>query len=220
MRLSLAIACLFGLVASNKVNNFFQYSKTDDLQELISLELNAAPVYKNMSGIAFDKDMNCESCVRSGYDFCIFRTFPDNVTHGQFSNCTQWAINPEYNSVTNVNETDRWLCSGAFMDQMNGIVSMCNKDINPMVNRNPKCGPYLIDLTYTSQVGLQNLNNLSLGDSCTYRLHTKCGLPKLSWFAVNDTTSEYDIIFNTRDNLTSLNESLFIVNFTSNLGGS
>ena len=36
MRISIAIACLFGLVASNKVSNFFQYSKSDDLQQLIS----------------------------------------------------------------------------------------------------------------------------------------------------------------------------------------
>jgi hypothetical protein len=204
MRISIAIACLFGLVASNKVSNFFQYSKTDDLQQLISQKLNAAPKYNNITGIPYDKDMNCESCVRSGFDFCIFRTFPDNVTHGQFSNCTEWAITPEFNSVTNVNETDRWMCSGAFMDQMNGIVSMCNKNINPIANRNPKCGPYMIDLTYTSQVDLQNLNDLDLGESCTYRLHTKCGLPKISWYSVNDTTAEYDIIFNTHDNLALL----------------
>ena len=103
-----------------------------------------------MTGITYDKDMNCESCVRSGWDVCIFRTVPDNVTHGQFSNCTQWAITPEIHTISDVSEVPRWLCSGAFKDQMNGIVSMCNADINPMVNRSAKCGPYLVDLTYTS----------------------------------------------------------------------
>jgi len=47
---------------------------------------------------------------------------------------------------------------------MESIVSMCNKEINPLSNRNPKCGPYMIDLTYTSQVNLLNLNDLELGD--------------------------------------------------------
>ena len=134
MKISFALACLLGFVVSNKVNSFFQYGKQPTLEQVLAQQTApaAAPAYKNMTGIAYDKDMNCENCVRSGYDFCIFRTFPDNVTHGQFSNCTEWAINPELNSVSSVNETDRWLCSGAFKDQMNSIVSMCNADINPM----------------------------------------------------------------------------------------
>ena len=154
MKLTFALACLLGFVVSNKVNSFFQYGKT--LSEVISDNLAAAPsndntTYKNMTGsVAYDVNMNCESCVRSGWDFCIFRTFPDNVTHGQFSNCTQWAITPEIHTISDVSEVPRWLCSGAFKDQMNGIVSMCNADINPMVNRSAKCGPYLVDLTYTS----------------------------------------------------------------------
>ena len=61
-------------------------------------------------------DMNCEGCVRGGYDFCLFRTFPNSTTHGQFTNCTNGAIIPELNSELSVNETTRWICTGAFKD--------------------------------------------------------------------------------------------------------
>jgi hypothetical protein len=32
--------------------------------------------------------MSCQACVRGGYDYCQFRSFPDSTTHDDFKNCT------------------------------------------------------------------------------------------------------------------------------------
>lgn len=92
MKISFALACLFGFVVSNKVDSFFQYGgknqNVNDSDNIVAPVSNATAVYKNMTGVAYDVDMNCENCVRSGFDYCIFRTFPNQTTHGQFSNCS------------------------------------------------------------------------------------------------------------------------------------
>ena len=224
MRIPVTLAVFIGLAAAaSKSDSFFQYPvDVEDLSIKNPAALSqAVSNYKNMSGLNYNVNMTCEGCIRTGYDFCLFRTFPDNLTHGQFTNCSQWAITPEINSVTNVNETNRWICSGAFKDQMNSIVSMCNKDINPMAKRNTaQCGPYLIDLEYSSSVFVQSLFNLTNDTSCTYRLHTKCGFPKFSWFSQTNTMGEYDIIYNTRDDLVRDDDALFSLNDTSKVSGS
>lgn len=71
--------------------------------------------YTNAS-IAYDETLGCESCIRGGYDFCIWRTFPEQTVHGQFTNCSVNPVIPEINSITSVNETTRWVCSGNFED--------------------------------------------------------------------------------------------------------
>ena len=70
--------------------------------------------YKNATITYSGPDMNCENCIRAGFDFCLFRTFPNQTTHGQFTNCSDYAITPEKNSELSVNETTRWICSSAF----------------------------------------------------------------------------------------------------------
>jgi len=178
-----------------------------------------AATYNNASIPYTDENMNCENCVRGGYDFCLFRTFPNETTHGQFTNCTSWAITPEMNSELNVNETDRWICSGAFKDKMQALTSMCANNIE--YNRDDDtCGPYLIDLTMPNQVFTQQLIKLPQYKSCTYRLHTKCGFPKVSWFASDTTTDEYDFAFNTIDGLIPSEEGLYNINATTQQGGS
>jgi hypothetical protein len=118
---------------------------------------NAA--YKNASIPYTDKNMDCSNCIRGGYDFCLFRTFPDNTTHLDFTNCTQWAITPELNSESTVAEKNRWICSGAFKDQLQALNSLCASEID--YNRDEEtCGPYLIDLTFANQVSSQQLVNL------------------------------------------------------------
>jgi len=88
---------------------------------------------------------SCEGCIRGGGDYCIWRTFPNNVTHGQFSNCTNGSFDPEVNSVTNVNETTRWACSKGFKDEMNSIINMCYPYADEKRNV-PLCGDYDVDL--------------------------------------------------------------------------
>ena len=115
--------------------------------------------YKNASLPYTDVNMSCSNCIRGGYDFCLFRTFPDNTTHFDFTNCTQWAITPELNSESTVAEKNRWICSGAFKDQLQALNSMCAAEVD--YNRDEEtCGPYVIDLTYPTQVFSLQLANL------------------------------------------------------------
>lgn len=147
--ISAGLVCLASAMDSFMNNALFE-------QEIFG-EQNAT--YQNASIAYTNKDMSCSNCIRGGYDFCRFRTFPDNTTHFDFTNCTQWAITPELNSVSSVEEKDRWICSGAFKDQLQALNSLCANDID--YNRDEEtCGPYLIDLTTPSQVFSQQLVNL------------------------------------------------------------
>lgn len=120
--------------------------------------------------------------------------------------------------MTNVNETDRWICSGAFKDKMQALTSMCAEEID--YNRDVEtCGPYLIDLTFPHQVFTQNLAKLDKYQSCSYRVHTTCGFPKVSWTASETTTDEYDFAFNTIDGLTTEDEGLFNITSVPQQGG-
>lgn len=158
--------------------------------------------------------MTCQNCIRAGFDFCLIRSFPNNVTHFDYTNCTTWAITPELNSITSVNETNRWICAGAFKDRMQAITSMCADEID--YERDVQtCGPYLIDLSYTGATATALLRNLPLYKACTYRVHTTCGFPKVTWMSTRDTNDEYDIAYNTIDNLTVSDEGLYNVNATT-----
>ena len=107
--------------------------------------------YPNASIPYAGANMDCENCVRGGYDFCLFRTFPDNTTHKDFTNCTEWAIIPEINSVSTVEERDRYICAGAFKDRQQALTSMCALSID-YTRDVDQCGPYVIDLSQPAQV--------------------------------------------------------------------
>ena len=51
-------------------------------------------------------------------------------------------------------------------------------------------------------------------------MHTKCGFPKVSWFASATTNDEYDVAYNTIDYLNITEDALFRINATSQQGGS
>ena len=103
MKKLFALLCVFFVSAfTSKVENFFQYSTENKEMMTQNMETanssNYTVTYNNMTGLSYNKDMSCENCIRSGYDFCTFKTFPDNKTHEQFSNCSQNAINPKINT--------------------------------------------------------------------------------------------------------------------------
>jgi len=163
--------------------------------------------------------MNCQNCIRGGYDYCLVRTFPDNTTHLDYRNCSSWAITPELNSVSSVEERNRWICSGAFEDKLQALASLCAPEID--YNRDvDTCGPYMIDLTYPNAIFTAQLKNLPLYQACTYRVHTTCGFPMVKFVASRTTQDEYDIAYNTIDNLTISDEGIYNINATSQQGGS
>lgn len=153
--------------------------------------------------IPFKEELDCAACIRGGYDFCIFRQFPNDTTHGMKRNCTSYPISPEINSVMNVNETDRWACSGAFLDQENAIINMCDPADSDNNHRLDLCGQYLIDLEGDNRNVSRSIANLPLLSSCTYRVHTKCGYPSMSIFSQQNISDEFDVSYTFYDDLTA-----------------
>jgi hypothetical protein len=103
---------------------------SDFLQQATPLQADPAPYKWPNATIPFGENLSCETCVRGGYDYCIFRTFPSQTVHGMKRNCTSYPITPEINSVSTVEETDRWVCSGAFKDEVNAIINTCGAYIS------------------------------------------------------------------------------------------
>jgi hypothetical protein len=189
-----------------------------DSRPVVTDEGNQTYEYTNAT-IKFDQYLDCESCIRGGYDFCIFRSFPSQTTHDLFTNCTDHEITPAINSITSVNETDRWVCSGAFKDEMNSIINMCYPDTEEHRNQD-LCGDYLIDLNTDAWYQTETIYQMALNQSCTYRLHTTCGYPSVLFTSKNDITNEFDISWITQDNLTVNNDiNTWNFNWTSSQFG-
>lgn len=64
------------------------------------------------------------------------------------------------------------------------------------------------------------MRNLPLYKACSYRVHTTCGFPKVDFAASRTTLDEFDIAYNTIDNITIDDEGIYNVNATSHQGGS
>ena len=152
--------------------------------------------------IVYNETLGCESCIRGGYDFCIWRTFPEQTVHDQFTNCTNGHVTPEINSVSNVNETTRWVCSGNFKDEVNSIVNMCYPYASEKRNQ-ALCGDYDVDLNVGALNMTRSIVDMQLNQSCTYRMHTNCGYPAIIYNSEQNITDEFDIAYITVDGLNS-----------------
>lgn len=137
-------------------------------------------------------------------------------------NCTDHPIIPEINSVTNVNETDRWVCTLAFKDQVNSVINICAAN-TPEHRDVFTCGNYLIDLEKEKRTFSRSISDFPLWGSCTYRVHSKCGNPEFSYSSLSgqDVSGQFDIAWTAAQGITvndDLNEWDF--NFTSSYSGS
>jgi hypothetical protein len=106
---------------------------------------------------------------------------------------------PPLRNVTTVEETDRWVCGGAFDDQVIAINNICYQYTPD--HRADQCGEYLIDLTADASVNFKTITQLPLDTSCTYRVHTKCGYPGAIYGGDTDISGQFDIIYGTQDDL-------------------
>lgn len=213
MRTVSLVALLFA-GALSKISSVHEFLQSQKL-------LGDAPTYAyTKAPIPLTATTACESCIRGGGDYCIWRTFPNDTTHGQFSNCTNGSFNPEVNSVTNVNETTRWACSKGFKDEMNSIINMCYPYADEKRNE-ALCGPYDIDLHTNMTNATQTITALPLYTSCTYRLHTTCGYPAIIYSSAQNITDEFDIAYMTLDKLgTTYDIDTWNFNWTSSQFGS
>lgn len=198
------------LASAASASNFFSVNLAQQAQAKLEVVRDVTPTDYSNATITYDVKLPCESCVRGGYEYCIWRTFPTQTTHDQFTNCTDHPIIPHINSVTTVEETERWICASAFADQENGILNVCYPYLSNI--RNPVCGNYYIDLTKTQSVQQLTIPELPAQGSCTYRVHTTCGYPAALYWSNTDITGQFDIAWSTQDGVTD--EGALAYNFT------
>lgn len=161
--------------------------------------MQAAGPFQNASGIEYRKDLNCEACIRGGYEFCIWRTFPSQTTHDEYTTCTADPVIPPVHNVSTVEEAKRWVCGRAFDDQVNSIINICSPYVPE--HRHEACGDYLIDLTADISIATRTIDLLPTDVSCTYRVHTKCGFPGAVYTSNSQINGQFDIAWGTWDNV-------------------
>jgi hypothetical protein len=87
---------------------------------------NYATGYTN-APITYARSLECESCIRGGFNYCLDLGSKDNQTYSSFT-CDKSDRSP---SNMFINETDPggvgggWLCSRGLADQMYAIIGGC-----------------------------------------------------------------------------------------------
>ena len=94
--------------------------------------------------IKFAADLDCTSCIRGGFDFCIYGV---TSTIGTNWDCNKDAKTPEYIIPNGGSVPSGYICSNAMEDQMAAIIGGCRPKINNPANN---CGDYLVDLNTQS----------------------------------------------------------------------
>ena len=134
--------------------------------------------YNNASSITFDSTLDCTSCIRGGYDFCLY-TGTTNVTTSATSwDCNLHSRSPEAQVKNGTVTPNAYMCSNYISDQTNAIVNGCRPYMN--ANRDSNCGAYLVDLSLSNYfTPTVSIMTLARNTSCTYRAWTTCGYPSV-----------------------------------------
>lgn len=164
--------------------------------------------------IKFAADLDCTSCIRGGFDYCIYGT---TSTIGTSWNCTM-GTTPEFLIPNGGSVPSGYICSRAMEDQMAAIIGGCRPAIN-----NPKntCGDYLVDLN-TQSIDARQLQNLPLNSTCTYRVFSQCGYPAAQISVPNPLlVNDFDVVYAAADmNADKDLASDFLFNDTTTWSGS
>jgi hypothetical protein len=112
--------------------------------------------------IGFSKDLACEACIRGGYELC------NELKEAKFvTTCEEHPrVNPAKDAA----------CASPIPDEINAMVKLCAADTQ--AQRHPSCGEYRVNLKNNSDIQFRTVASLPLGQSCMYRVHSKCGYPK------------------------------------------
>ncbi len=163
-----------------------------------ALLASTASAYSANTGIAFAGDLDCTSCIRGGFDYCINGTQVANVPTGTSWQCLKEAQNPEYVWPETGGKASGYICSNAMSDQMAAIVAGCRPNTNN-VQEGYTCGSYFVDLTVES-FPTRLIKNMTVNQTCTYRAYTTCGWPAVGVSIGNETfMSDFDIIYAAND---------------------
>lgn len=85
----------------------------------------ALGAYSN-ANITYDKWLDCTSCIRGGYNFCLYIGGSGNGTVASWD-CQNATLQPNNTFInkTTPGAPNGWLCSYGLKDQMNSIVNGC-----------------------------------------------------------------------------------------------
>lgn len=108
-------------------------------------------------------------------------------------------MNPEHGSVSSGDNKASWVCSKAYQDQTNAIITSCQA----ASKRDPGCGDYLVDLSSSNAAVLfRPIVSMKEGTSCTYRVYSKCGYPTVHWEIVDPRIAfSYDIAYGVKSGI-------------------
>lgn len=154
----------------------------------VALLVGVQAQYRNATNIKWAVDLDCTSCIRAGFDYCIYGDLEEGTPTGTNWNCSATAVNPSIvwpdKSINN-----GYVCSNGLADQMTGIIAGCR----PAVNNPVDCGSYMIDLTDSSFHNV-SVKNLDVNQSCTYRVFSPCGYPA-AYFTIRNQTiiGDFDV---------------------------
>ena len=162
--------------------------------------------YRN-APIAFDPTLDCTSCIRGGWNYCLIIGGTGNGT------ITNWDCEDKDRQPNSfINNTDPsgvaggWICSRALKDQMNSIINGCR----PWMHQNygDDCGSYFINLADKNDFSIgRSIFDFPVNSSCTYRAWSTCGYPQASWRIHDEAIAEdFDIAFASMDGLQPTNE--------------
>jgi len=166
---------------------------------VLAVQTNYTGGYKNDTGIAFDSNLNCTTCIRAGFDYCIYATDynPQNVTK---YGCVHSMLpgEPEYIPPQGGSNPSGYVCSYAMYDQTAAIVNGCRpyKHQTDPTWLEGQCGEYMVDLSDGLDFQTRNIQHLALHTSCTYRVYSDCGYPVAAFSIGNEWNSgDYDIAY-------------------------
>ena len=155
--------------------------------------------------IPFETTLDCTSCIRGGYNYCVSIGGDKNNT---ITNevCQEEDKTPQAQVNTTSGIANGYVCSRALKDEMNAIIGACMPYAKQ--NTNDDCGSYLVDLTQANNFTVgRNIIDLPVNSSCTYRAVSTCGYPQVSYRINNQTFAEdFDIAWATKEGIDRYDE--------------
>jgi hypothetical protein len=169
--------------------------------------------------IPYAYDLDCTSCIRGGFDYCINGTVTGTTPLGTNWECNKLSQEPEIVWPKPDGTQSGYICSNAMKDQMAAIISGC-RPVKNNIQQGYTCGNYMVDLT-SEAFPQRQIKNMTVNQTCTYRAYTTCGYPAAAVSINNEIIMEdFDIVYASADiSLDSDLGSDYLLNDTTSWNG-
>lgn len=169
-----------------------------------SLLVVGATAFYGRANIDYTASLDCTSCIRAGYNFCIDMKAQTNATVSSWT-CDQNDRKPNAQASTG-GVANGYICSKALTDEMSAIINGCR----PWLNQNVGdfCGSYFIDLSQNTGFAVgRSIISMTKNSSCTYRASSACGYPQAEWRIHNPEIAEdFDITWARNEGISADND--------------